>query len=173
MTFIMHFDRAGNPIDLLDWAMKMESQEYRYVAQEYIGQYFVSTLWFGLNWNWGPEPHGIFETMVFCKAGESDEWDDFQVRTDSIGEAAFTHIKVCYNLRAYAIKELTMNPNQVDIYETHSWGLQRAGNNRRGEPTYFAMCEKCLMTVPEARASTLTCEEVIKRESAKVLKPAD
>jgi hypothetical protein len=173
MTFIMYFDRAGNPIDLLDWAKKMESQEYRYVAQEYIGQYWVSTVWLGLNYNWGPEPIGIFETMVFCKAGEPDVWDQEQWRTNSIGRAMKLHLSLTWHLRSHVIKELTMNPNQVDIYETHSWGLQRAGNNRRGEPTYFAMCEKCLMTVPEARASTLTCEEVIKRESAKVLKPAD
>lgn len=64
------YDRDGRPIDvetanelLLDW-------EYRRVAEDQVGPYWVSTVWLGIDhgFGFGPEPHPpiIFETMVFA-----------------------------------------------------------------------------------------------------------
>jgi hypothetical protein len=122
--FIMHFDREGRPIELLDWAAKMEDPNYRYVAQETIGQYKVSTLWFGLNFNWGELPVGIFETMVFCIAGEPDEWDYYQVKSNSIGESASNHILICWNIRTFYIKVLESsvdNSHRPEDNRTHEF----------------------------------------------------
>lgn len=122
--FLMHFNRAGEPIELLEWAMLFEDPEQRYVAQETIGQYKVSTLWMGLNFNWGEEPVGIFETMVFCIAGEPDKWDYYQVKSNSIGESASNHILICWNIRTFFIKVLESsvdNSHRPEDKRTHEF----------------------------------------------------
>lgn len=46
---------------------------------------------------------------------------------------------------------------KVDVFETHSWKMVRIHNNHLGEPVYIAACEKCLMTIPEAREAGNPC----------------
>jgi len=122
--FLMHFNRAGEPIDLIEWAELFNDRDQRYVAQETIGQYRISTLWFGLNFNWGEEPVGIFETMVFCIAGEPDEWDYYQVKSNSIGESASNHILICWNIRTFFIRVLESsvdNSHRPEDKRTHEF----------------------------------------------------
>jgi hypothetical protein len=52
------------PADLMTWAAWFEKAE-RHVAKTNIGDVFVSTVFLGLDHNWGRGPPILFETMVF------------------------------------------------------------------------------------------------------------
>lgn len=65
-----HFDYDGNPISLRQWCYLVESRE-RIIAQDHVGDYFLSTVWIGLDHSWGEGPPIIFETMLF-KGAEGD-----------------------------------------------------------------------------------------------------
>jgi hypothetical protein len=58
-----YFDWDGNPITLWEWAA-LHDQE-RHVGNTQVGPYWVSTVYLGLNHNWGDGPILIYETMVF------------------------------------------------------------------------------------------------------------
>lgn len=51
--------------DLLTWANWLEHDKNRFVAQEHVGEFWVSTVFMGLDHNWGDGPPLLFETMVF------------------------------------------------------------------------------------------------------------
>lgn len=66
----LHYDYEGNPIGLGDWAMLFEDVENRIVRQDKVGEYFVSTVWIGIDYRFiGDGPPLIFETMVFDADG--------------------------------------------------------------------------------------------------------
>ena len=61
-----HFDRRGNKITFREWTMLWGLHEaYRIVKQEYVGDYWVSTVWLGLDHGFGGGAPLIFVTMVF------------------------------------------------------------------------------------------------------------
>ena len=66
------FDRMRNPISLGLWSCLIESEEYKVVKQDEVGEYFVSTVWMGLNHSWVPDVLLIFETMVFGKGNSTE-----------------------------------------------------------------------------------------------------
>lgn len=77
-----YYDRSGKPIDMHQWAKWGEDVAYKRIRETTIGDYWISTVWLGLNHNFGSGPPLIFETMVFYR-GESDsdimdggEWMD-------------------------------------------------------------------------------------------------
>lgn len=52
--------------DVMDWAQKFERQsEERIVKQEEVNGKFISTVFLGINHNWGEGDPLLFETMVF------------------------------------------------------------------------------------------------------------
>jgi len=55
--------------DLMTWAKWFETAD-RHVAKTNIGDVKISTVFLGLNHNWGSGPPLLFETMVF--GGELD-----------------------------------------------------------------------------------------------------
>ena len=63
------YDKEGNPLtDILEWARLREDPDYSIVKQEVVEQYWVSTIWLGLDHGFSLEPAAlpvIFETMVF------------------------------------------------------------------------------------------------------------
>src|SRR5262245_17445389 len=61
----MHWDRQGNPLDLMEWARLMEDPEYRRIADTTIGDYWISTVWLGIDHGFGMGVPIIFETMIF------------------------------------------------------------------------------------------------------------
>ena len=100
--------RGHEPVkepDLLAWGKWMESGENRVVQQETIGEYFISTVFLGLdhNWQWWtlrqalatdetepterPQPI-LFETMVFHKKRDDI---DYQMRCATWDEAVQQH----------------------------------------------------------------------------------
>lgn len=51
------------------------SHEYRRVAQDYIGDVHVSTVFLPIDHGWGEGPPILFETMVFGYGGDSEyQW---------------------------------------------------------------------------------------------------
>lgn len=73
-----YFDRRGNPISMREWTSLMEWDQHRYriVKQERLGDYFISTVWIGLDHAFGTGEPMIFESMVFWEGEEREEGDD-------------------------------------------------------------------------------------------------
>jgi hypothetical protein len=58
---IEYRDKEGNNITLQQWNGLFEDREYSKIIQEVVGEYFVSTVWLGVeNFN-----KNFFETIVF------------------------------------------------------------------------------------------------------------
>ena len=65
-----YYDREGNQLTLLEYALKFGSdearQEYKFVDRTDIGDFaYVSTVWLGVNHRIGPGRPLIFESMAF------------------------------------------------------------------------------------------------------------
>ena len=71
------FDRDGKPISLKQWGELMNNPDYQRVVQTTLADgKWISTVWVGLNYNWGDNAKPlIFETMVFPKHGDYREID--------------------------------------------------------------------------------------------------
>lgn len=61
------------PADLMAWARWYETAD-RSVAKSAVGPYRVSTVFLGLNHQFGEGPPLLFETMVFGPEGADDVW---------------------------------------------------------------------------------------------------
>lgn len=69
----MYYDRSGAPIEMLSWASKIESESYKVVSQTHVGEVLVSTVWLGIDHQFGDGPPLIFETMVFGGPLDSEQ----------------------------------------------------------------------------------------------------
>jgi hypothetical protein len=70
-----YFDREGKPItDVTEWVRLFGDAEYKRVAYDELedGRYTISTVWLGLNHQFGRGPPLIFETMTFGPDGAAD-----------------------------------------------------------------------------------------------------
>lgn len=69
------YDRQGNPLaDLHECGRLHENIGYKRVAKDTIGDYWVSTVWLGLNHQYDDGPILIFETMIFPTDSYSEEF---------------------------------------------------------------------------------------------------
>lgn len=64
------YDREGKPIDMMTWGRLMENREYATIGKleedrDDGTHILISTVWIGLDHNWGEGPPLIFETMIF------------------------------------------------------------------------------------------------------------
>lgn len=91
------YDREGQPIaDYPRWAHEKWGNDfdaemaYKRVAKDRRGDVAVSTVWLGLNHQFGDGPPLIFETMVF-----GGDHDDEQWRYSTEVEALAGHAEVC------------------------------------------------------------------------------
>ncbi len=90
-----YYDWDGNPIDgVMEWAKKCEDPDYKRVALDRVGDKEVSTVWLGLDHNFGNGPPLIFETMVFGDDGEEDVR-----RYSTKDEAERGHARIVASLR--------------------------------------------------------------------------
>lgn len=71
------YDKDGTPIsDMMTWAKKIEDRSYKRVAETTLSNgKWVSTVWLGLNHQYGDGPPLIFETMVFKSKNDMNELD--------------------------------------------------------------------------------------------------
>ncbi len=80
-------DRQAVPASLEEWAKWFQTAD-RTVAKAEVGEAQVSTVFLGLNHNWGDGPPLLFETMIF--GGEHDKYQD---RCSTWEEAEQMHAK--------------------------------------------------------------------------------
>lgn len=88
----MHYIlKDGIPVqepDLLTWAIWYEDFDGRRVANIEIGDVRISTVFLGLDHQWGGGPPLLFETMIF-----GGEHDDYQERYSTLEEAMAGHAR--------------------------------------------------------------------------------
>ena len=90
------YDKNGQPIDIERWAGLMARPEYRRVAEDFIDEFWVSTVWLGLD-------HGIdgnkmiFETMIFTFGNGAIVYGP--VRYTTLGAATAGHKYVVRELK--------------------------------------------------------------------------
>ena len=81
-----YYDKKGHPIAFCAWAVLYESRKedgggYYRVAQTTVGPWWISTVWLGMDHNFGfvrhdeERPPIIFETMIFWHGPEGGEPD--------------------------------------------------------------------------------------------------
>lgn len=95
--------------DLLEWAIWFEEREHRIVRMTQVGEWFVSTIFLGLDHNWGKGPPLLFETMAWEQVEPyrtalgievSRKFrDDIQERCATWMEAEAQHERVVEQLR--------------------------------------------------------------------------
>ncbi len=83
-----YYDRRGNPVaDVITWARTFEEAD-RHVGDTTIGDVRVSTVWLGVDHNFGSGPPLLFETMVF-----GGKLDEEQERYSTEAEAEAGHAR--------------------------------------------------------------------------------
>jgi len=97
---LKYYDRAGQPITMDEWGnLLVKDISARVVAKDDFrvagGPVCVSTVWLGLDHQWGDGPPLIFETMVF---GGSIEGEMERYSTEA--EALAGHAAMCAKVRA-------------------------------------------------------------------------
>lgn len=70
----LYYDRKGKPIDQRKWAELFESVEYRIIGSLEENDIHISTVWLGLDHNWGRGAPLIFETMIFGGPYDQRQW---------------------------------------------------------------------------------------------------
>lgn len=97
-------DDAGNPVeepDLLTWGRWLEdANEKRIVSNIQIGDSEVSTVFLGLDHNFGSGPPLLFETMVFG-GSLNDEMNRYATRE----EALAGHAAICEKVQKLQTEE--------------------------------------------------------------------
>jgi len=89
ILFIKYYDKDGNKINLGEYAELLTDNEYKIIKQEPIGEYFVSTVWLGIDLGYGMGRPIIFETMVFNS--KTDLTEQYQDRYSTQEEALKGH----------------------------------------------------------------------------------
>lgn len=85
----MYYDPDGRPVSLRTWALMREG--YCHVAKDFVGlpdgrHAIVSTVWVGIDTNWGGGPPLIYETAIFDLEGRGsmDYQRRFATRTQAL-----------------------------------------------------------------------------------------
>jgi len=79
-----YFNRQGQPMSWEQWAAAFEDLGAKRVAETILPDgKWVSTVWLGLNHQFGEGPPLIFETMVFSARGAGDELDFYRYSTEA------------------------------------------------------------------------------------------
>lgn len=76
--------------DLLTWAAWFENSEHRRVAHEERNGVRVSTMFLGIDHQWGEGPPLLYETMIFGGAH-----DQYQERCSTWEQAEAMHATAC------------------------------------------------------------------------------
>ena len=88
-----YYNKEGQSIGMLEWAKLFGDLDYKVVKQEELpNKKWVSTVWLGLNHQFGKGKPLIFETMVFPKRDGGGELD--MERYSTLEEAKKGHKKM-------------------------------------------------------------------------------
>lgn len=91
-----YYDRQGNAMTLTEWAARFETrgvQEKRVAETTLPSGRWVSTVWMGLDHNYGDGPPLIFETMVFPNKNDLSDLDCDRYSTEA--ETLAGHARMC------------------------------------------------------------------------------
>lgn len=61
----LYFDKQGKPLTDTELDALLRDRHYRRVGLDSVGEVKVSTVWLGVNYNWGDGAPIIFESMIF------------------------------------------------------------------------------------------------------------
>ena len=87
----MYYDRDGHPISLAQWVWQRQADPgHKIVRHTHNGETLISTVWLGMDHNFGDGPPVIFESMVF----NVDGWQDFQDRYTTEADATAGHERI-------------------------------------------------------------------------------
>jgi hypothetical protein len=95
-----YYDKFGKPITQDKWTIQFGDYHNRVVAQHTISGVQISTVWLGLDHQYGDGPPLIFETMVF--GGPMDQEMD---RYSTLEEAKTGHRRMVTKVKA-GLKQL-------------------------------------------------------------------
>lgn len=77
-----YYDRSGKPITLEEW--RDSDRAARRVALDKVGEYEVSTVWLGLDHQFGGGPPLIFETMIFGSGPLDNEMRRYSTEAEAL-----------------------------------------------------------------------------------------
>lgn len=124
-----YYDRKRRGISSIEWSLLQEDIDYRFVKQEHLDKYFVSTVWVGLNMSYlSKHPPHIFETMIFSEDEEENTKDSlhlYQKRCSSEQEALLIHEEAVTLIRKASLIE-TQTKLIRCLEEEIKMGLQSA-----------------------------------------------
>lgn len=113
---MQYFDIEGNPVEFdlespegMEMMVKLWNKEYRRVAQDYVGDIHVSTVFLPIDHGWGEGPPILFETMVFGYGDDEEAiWEgrEWQWSYATKEEALVGHAKVLEAVRNRTLEEL-------------------------------------------------------------------
>ena len=98
------------PATLMEWARWFKTAD-RHVARDVVGDLFVSTVFLGLDHNFGPGEPLLFETMVF-DPDRNDLWSD---RCSTWEQAEEMHRRAC----EFARQSLIGGPDEHEPPRLH------------------------------------------------------
>jgi hypothetical protein len=88
-----YYNRDGQPMTMMEWAVKFEDLDYKRVALTEVGPFEVSTVWLGTDLG-GEDRPLIFETIVFGSDNER------MTRYPTLDEAERGHAAIVAELQA-------------------------------------------------------------------------
>ncbi len=105
--YILKEDHTVEAVDLMTWANWFEGNPTRLVKQEHVGDWYVSTVFLGLDYNYATDetsPPILFETMVF---------DHSRKRTYKLGNKIHTSHPDVYQERYHTYDEALNAHNKL------------------------------------------------------------
>lgn len=72
--YVLNADHTVRKAELMEWARAFEDMSGRRVAYDKIGDAFISTVFLGLDHQYGEGPPLIFETLISGGKHDQDMW---------------------------------------------------------------------------------------------------
>jgi len=118
----LYYDREGKSMSNWEWCGYCCDFEYKIIKQTTYGDFFVSTVWLGLDHDFLKKgPPIIFETMIFINNDREHELDGYMDRYSTEVSAILGHKKACKLANKAADKDLNrkyqFNKQQIDAFE--------------------------------------------------------
>lgn len=121
----MFYDRRGNLITIEEYTKLFANREYCEVAITELNNTRISTIWLGINHNYGEGPPLIFETMIF-----GGEFDQYQTRYTSLLQAVRGH-ELIVNAVKKGEKPSLENTNVIHMFL--EWMKEQERLDKEGE----------------------------------------
>lgn len=99
----LFYDKEGNKIDMLTHSRLINDRDYSIIKQEQVGEYWISTIWLGVDTGLFGSIPLTFETMIF---GKKETEGAFRYSTEQV--ARDQHQKIVEFLKA------GVNPEDLD-----------------------------------------------------------